>query len=52
MSKDINMRVKARALGLAAEDYQNDKTLEDGDMLYAGSLALPADFWSKHGQDR
>jgi PhoH-like ATPase len=50
VSKDINMRVKARALGLATEDYQNDKTLEDGDMLYAGSLALPPDFWSKHGK--
>jgi PhoH-like ATPase len=49
VSKDINMRVKARALGLAADDYQNDKTLDDGDMLYAGSLALPADFWSTHG---
>src|SRR6218665_842730 len=34
VSKDINMRVKARALGLNAEDYQNDKTLEDGDLLY------------------
>ena len=50
VSKDINMRVKARALGLAAEDYQSDKTLEDGDLLYAGSLALPVDFWSKHGK--
>jgi PhoH-like ATPase len=50
VSKDINMRVKARALGLATEDYQNDKTLEDGDLLYAGSLALPPDFWSKHGK--
>jgi PhoH-like ATPase len=50
VSKDINMRVKARALGLAAEDYQNDKALEDGDLLYAGLLALPADFWSKHGK--
>ncbi len=50
VSKDINMRVKARALGLAAEDYQNDKTLEDGDLLYAGALALPADFWLKHGK--
>jgi PhoH-like ATPase len=27
VSKDINMRVKARALGLAAEDYFNDKVL-------------------------
>ena len=50
VSKDINMRVKARALGLAAEDYQNDKTLEDGDLLYAGSLALPTDFWIRHGK--
>ena len=49
VSKDINMRVKARALGLSADDYQNDKTLEDGDLLYSGALALPADFWSTHG---
>jgi PhoH-like ATPase len=50
VSKDINMRVKARALGLATDDYQNDKTLEDGDLLYSGSLALPSDFWATHGQ--
>jgi len=46
VSKDINMRVKARALGLATDDYQNDKVLADGDLLYTGSLALPADFWT------
>ena len=51
VSKDINMRVKARALGLSAEDYQNDKTLEDGDLLYAGVLALPPDFWTKSGKN-
>ena len=50
VSKDINMRVKARALGLQAEDYQNDKTLEDGDLLFSGVLALPPDFWVKHGK--
>ena len=50
VSKDINMRVKARALGLLAEDYQNDKTLEDGDLLYSGALALSQDFWSKQAQ--
>jgi PhoH-like ATPase len=49
VSKDINMRVKSRALGLATDDYQNDKTLEDGDLLYAGSLALPPNFWTTHG---
>jgi PhoH-like ATPase len=50
VSKDINMRVKARALGLAAEDYFNDKTLEDGDLLYTGILPLPPDFWERHGK--
>ena len=50
VSKDINMRVKARALGLQTDDYQNDKTLEDGDLLYAGSLALPADFWTRQSK--
>ena len=50
VSKDINMRVKARALGLATDDYQNDKTLEDGDLLYSGAMALPTDFWATHGQ--
>jgi PhoH-like ATPase len=50
VSKDINMRVKARALGLPAEDYFNDKTLEDGDLLYSGVMPLPADFWERHGK--
>ena len=45
VSKDINMRVKARALGLPAEDYQNDKTLDDDELLYNGTLPLPPDFW-------
>jgi PhoH-like ATPase len=51
VSKDINMRIKARALGLAAEDYFNDKVLEDMDLLYTGLRRLPADFWDKHGRD-
>ena len=50
VSKDINMRVKARALGLAAEDYQSDRTLDDGDLLYSGALALPADFWTRQSK--
>ena len=50
VSKDINMRVKAHALGLPAEDYYSDKTLDDGDLLYTGVLALPADFWDRHGK--
>ena len=50
VSKDINMRIKARALGLPAEDYFNDKVLDDGDLLYTGILPLPADFWDRHGK--
>ncbi len=50
VSKDINMRIKARALGLAAEDYFNDKVLEDTELLYSGMEELPADFWEKHGK--
>ena len=50
VSKDINMRVKARAIGVSAEDYFNDKVLEDTDLLYTGSTELPADFWDKHGK--
>jgi len=50
VSKDINMRVKSRALGLATDDYQNDKTLDDGDLLYSGAIALPSNFWTTHGK--
>ena len=50
VSKDINMRVKARALGLDADDYQNDKTLDDGELLYSGALALPQDFWTRQSK--
>ncbi len=51
VSKDINMRIKARALGLAAEDYFSDKVLEDTDLLYTGVRELPEDFWDKHGKE-
>ena len=51
VSKDINMRIKARALGLTAEDYFNDKVLEDTDLLYTGVRQLPVDFWDHHGRD-
>jgi PhoH-like ATPase len=51
VSKDINMRIKAHALGLTAEDYFTDKALEDTDLLYSGLIELPGDFWDKHGKD-
>ena len=50
VSKDINMRIKARALGLPAEEYFNDHVLEDTDLLYSGILPLSDDFWIRHGK--
>jgi len=51
VSKDINMRLKARALGLQAEDYYNDHVLDDSELLYDGVLPLPDHFWTKHGKN-
>lgn len=50
VSKDINIRIKARAMGIPAEDYFNDKVLEDTELLYSGMKELPADFWEKHSK--
>jgi PhoH-like ATPase len=51
VSKDINLRIKAAIIGVHAEDYSSDKTIEDADVLYTGVEALPADFWERHGED-
>ncbi|MDX1824661.1 MAG: PIN domain-containing protein, partial [Thiohalomonadales bacterium] len=45
VTKDINLRIKAAVLGIHAEDYHNDKVLEDVDLLYTGSYQLSNDFW-------
>ncbi len=50
VSKDINMRIKACAMGLEAEDYFSDKTIEDSDIIYSGRMMLPTDFWESHGK--
>ncbi len=51
VSKDINLRIKAAIIGVNAEDYRNDQTIEDADLLHTGSIALPADFWDTHGKE-
>jgi PhoH-like ATPase len=45
VSKDINLRIKATVLGICAEDYYNDKVLDDVDLLYRGASELEASFW-------
>ena len=51
VSKDINLRIKASILGINAEDYFNDKVLDDVSLLYDGVALLPADFWENHTRD-
>jgi len=51
VSKDINLRIKAALLGIHAEDYSNDKVLDDVSLLYSGEQSLPADFWDKHSKE-
>ncbi len=45
VSKDINMRIKAAAIGVHVEDYSNDQVLEDVNLLYSGVLHLTENFW-------
>ncbi len=51
VSKDINLRIKAHALGIHAEDYTNDQVLDDANLLYTGREQLDPDFWEKHNKD-
>ena len=46
VSKDINLRIKASALGIQAEDYWNDEAIEDADLIYTGILDVGDDFWN------
>ena len=50
VSKDINLRIKAAIVGVQAEDYSSDKTIEDADLLVSGVQRLPTNFWEKHGK--
>ncbi len=52
VSKDINLRIKASIFGIAAEDYENDRALDDFALLYNGAAELPEDFWDRHPEVR
>ena len=51
VSKDINLRIKATVVGITAEDYFNDKVLDDVDLLYTGSEMLDNDFWEANSKE-
>ena len=48
VSRNINLRIKAHALGIAAEDYFNDVVLDDVTLLYPGVYALPNGYVQAH----
>lgn len=46
VTKDINIRIKATAIGIHAEDYFNDYVIEDADLLPSGIRRLPDDYFA------
>lgn len=48
VSRDINLRIKAKALDVAAEDYRNDNVIEDADYLYTGLVSIGENFWQEN----
>ena len=47
VTKDINMRIKAKGSGLMhVEDYRHDRVLDDIDLLSKGYEHIEGDFWS------
>ena len=48
VSKDINLRIKAAILGITAEDYFNDRALDDLSLLYQGMTIEDESFWERH----
>ena len=50
VSKDINIRIKGRALGIVVQDYFNDKVMDDTELLYSGITELPEEFWENHSK--
>ncbi|HID36283.1 MAG TPA: PhoH family protein [Ghiorsea sp.] len=51
VSKDINLRIKARALGLKTEDYRSDRVVEDINVLSTGNIHLTHDMWESMAKD-
>ncbi|MGB7386500.1 MAG: PhoH family protein, partial [Pseudomonas neustonica] len=47
VSKDINMRLKARGCGIDAEDYHTDQLLDDIDLLARGYHQVEGSFWDR-----
>ncbi|MDT8376658.1 MAG: PhoH family protein [Mariprofundaceae bacterium] len=51
VSKDINLRIKARAVGLVSEDYRSDRVVDDLDVLASGQIRVDDETWGAMAQD-
>jgi PhoH-like ATPase len=47
VTKDINMRLKARACGIQAEDYHTDQLVDDISLLPKGYHTVNGSFWDR-----
>jgi PhoH-like ATPase len=47
VTKDINMRLKARACGIDSQDYHTDQLVDDVDLLSRGYHNLDGSFWDR-----
>lgn len=47
VTKDINVRLKARGLGIESQDYHSDQLLNDIEHLNKGYIEFEGDFWSQ-----
>ena len=47
VTKDINMRLKARACGIEAEDYSTDQLVDDVSLLSRGYHEMTGSFWDR-----
>lgn len=45
VTKDINMRLKAKGCGLETQDYQNDQLVSDVNLLDKGFIEFDGSFW-------
>ena len=51
VTKDINMRLKAKGAGLAhVEDYRSDQLIDDIRLLAQGFQVVPGSFWERVGE--
>ncbi len=51
VTKDLNLRIKARAMGFRAEDFKHDHAIDDADLIYRGWRQVSAEELSAWGAD-